>query len=287
MFGYVVGSVSGLARDGHGGGVRAAAHLQELQDYLEDKGVSLQLRDAVRLSVKHRLAVQSAFRPEPLLARLPARLRQEVLLQIHEDHIPKIVLFNNKDASFIAKVLQYMVPVKFSEGDEVYGPDEGSQGLYCVVRGVAEVYVEERPRRIFGHHGSSGSVGGGGGGPPAATAHNETVQQKLLSIVPEGKLFGYVDFLLAEGGGPPSRDEDGDDDEAAAAAAADSWGQGARMGARAFTLLQCFLLRSTDIAYLCTYFPTVAADLQMAVEECIWEQTKSDLRAAHQRGGGG
>jgi len=231
MFGYVIGNVSALTRDPHDGQVRLTKHLQEAQEYLEDKQVSIQLRNTVKEHLRHYFSVRSAFNYERFMGKIPPVLRTEMIVEMHEDNMTKIAIFQQKDLSFKMRIMELLVPLKFSEGDQIFKATERPQGVFFVVRGKAQVYHEIE--NILG-----------------------SIVQITMSVFQEGEMFGYLHYLLP---GDESRY--------------------IRVGAQASTVVQCFLLRAVDIAYVSHQHPVLAADLGRALENVIWTQYRVEKQS--------
>ncbi|CAM9551032.1 unnamed protein product, partial [Hapterophycus canaliculatus] len=166
VFGYIVGSVSALASNPNGSQARETVKILAVSNYLGEKKVQQQLRQAVKKHVEFYLQLKSPFHEEDLQALMPPSLRQESVLQIHKDVSGKIGIFKHMTANHTSYILRQMTPLFTLAGNYVYSPAHGSDGVYFLLSGAVEVFMQD-----------------------------EAGSQTSLYAVPQGKFFGHEYFL--------------------------------------------------------------------------------------------
>jgi CRP-like cAMP-binding protein len=162
MFSYIIGTVNRLARNPSGGGVRRTIKLQSINDYLEEGRVAGRLRDSIRAHMRHVIWWRSAYDEDEFLRCMPSNLRNQVLLQVHGEIIEKIPILQKCTLCAQAMVAWHLRPHVYMPGEDIYESNRLSQGLYFVMKGIAEAFTA-----------SSGS------------------EDRVLAIIPAGKFFGY------------------------------------------------------------------------------------------------
>eukprot|EP00903_Cladosiphon_okamuranus_P016337 g15066.t1 len=166
VFGYIVGSVSALASNPNGSQARETIKILAVSNYLGEKKVQQKLRQAVKKHVEFYLQHKSPFHEEDLQALMPPSLRQESVLQIHKDVVGKIGIFKHLNLNHTAYILRQMTPLFTLGGNYVYSPTHGSDGVYFLLMGAAEAFLQD-----------------------------EAGNQVNLYVVPQGKFFGYEFFM--------------------------------------------------------------------------------------------
>ncbi|CAM9091735.1 unnamed protein product [Chrysoparadoxa australica] len=172
MFSYIIGSVSQMARNPTGGNVLRNERLQEVSHYLEENMVQGHIREKIKAHMSYLLGWKSAYGEASIMSRTPPELRCEVMLNIHADCIAGIAIFKGQDLSFITAILQHLRPQLYSQGEHVYESSRLSQGVYFVMKGIAESFSMQ-------------------------TTVDGSLEAKVLAILPAGKLFGATRFLLS------------------------------------------------------------------------------------------
>ncbi|GMH86577.1 hypothetical protein TrST_g13891 [Triparma strigata] len=143
VFGYIVGSVSGLASNPHGAVARENERISTLANYLEEQNIKPALRRMAREQLTFNRSFISVFDEARILSGFPINIRREMILETHADTIEKISLFSD-DVSLITNVLHYLKPKYFSAGQFIYRTsDEGVKGIMFLLDGIAEEVPDE------------------------------------------------------------------------------------------------------------------------------------------------
>ena len=150
LFSYIVGSASSIVTNEKGGERRKKDRIGSVYNYCVENGVSKPLENRIKRHIDYNVNQRSPFDEQGILDCLPTNLRHEVVMYVREEAIKKICIFNSTvelDRSYIACILQYLVPVSFFPCDNIYLPDEGSKGLYFVLKGKC-VYTRYSPKQM-------------------------------------------------------------------------------------------------------------------------------------------
>ncbi|GMH84089.1 hypothetical protein TL16_g09811 [Triparma laevis f. inornata] len=222
VFGYIVGSVSGLASNPHGALARENERISTLTNYLEEQNIKPALRRMAREQLSFNRAFISVFDESRILSSFPINIRREMILETHADTIEKISLFSD-DVSLITNVLHYLKPSFFSAGQFIYRTsDEGVKGIMFLLDGIAEevpdeewVDIGKRDRGdnvpIIGKLYSQGKLDKkktGAGGKTAEELEKEKEEEEKKkkehgkglhrNIIEAGKCFGYQCFVTKD-----------------------------------------------------------------------------------------
>jgi len=136
VFGYIVGSVSTLARDPNGVAALTASQLNRASAYLREQDLNFDLRSRVRKSLFYVLQEKSPFDEKYLLSCLPRALREAVVLSSYAVTIPRIpFLCNIERDSVVALLLQHISPFAFEDGEVVLQSKQGADGIYAITEG--------------------------------------------------------------------------------------------------------------------------------------------------------
>eukprot|EP00752_Nemacystus_decipiens_P018412 g16511.t1 len=234
VFGYIVGSVSALASNPNGSQARETVKILAVSNYLGEKKVQQKLRQAVKKHVEFYLQHKTPFHEEDLQALMPPSLRQESVLQIHKDVVSKIGIFKYLSVNHTAYILRQMTPLFTLAGNYVYNPIHGSDGVYFLIMGAAEAFVQD-----------------------------EAGNQVNRYVVPQGKFFGH-EFFMENNPNPNPHlyaempDPSGEKTE--------------RMGMRAVVDCSMYLLSESKILHLADNQPDLAKQLQRALRRAIVDQ---------------
>ncbi|CAM9262116.1 unnamed protein product, partial [Sphacelaria rigidula] len=144
VFGYIVGSVSALASNPNGSQARETVKILAISNYLDEKKIQQKTRQAVKKHVEYFLSHRSPFDEETLQALMPPSLRQESYLQIHKDVIGNIAIFKHLGPNHMAYILRHMTPYFCIMGNYIYTPTHGSDGVYFLLMGTAEVRIDKQ-----------------------------------------------------------------------------------------------------------------------------------------------
>ncbi|CAM9659592.1 unnamed protein product, partial [Choristocarpus tenellus] len=145
-----------------------------VNNYLGEQGVTGQMYNSIRSHMAYVLNWRSACNEEDILQRMAPNLRARVLKQVHDDAIKIIPIFKSQPPGFVTAILQHLRPQLYMQGEVVYEASSRSQGVYFVIRGIAEAYVKV----------------------PVVGQADET-EEKVVAIVPTGRFFGYTRFMAA------------------------------------------------------------------------------------------
>ena len=143
VFGYVVGSVASLQQDMMSSSARVAEHTSSVMHLMDEQGIAKQLSRNVRMHYEYFYAQTSPYDEGELLARLPARLKRELLMSVHKDIIRYIPIFDRKASGFITTVVSRLRPQFCPANQFVFFSGFHCQELYFMVSGKAQ--------RVHGH----------------------------------------------------------------------------------------------------------------------------------------
>ena len=158
VFGYIVGSVSGLASNPRGAAARENERTSTLLNYLEEQNIKPALRRLAREQLSFNRSFISVFDEEKILSNFPINIRREMILETHADTIAKISMFSN-DVSLITNVMHYLKPAFFSAGQFIYRTsDEGVKGIMFLLEGIAEEVEDTAWGALIGKRDRSGPI---------------------------------------------------------------------------------------------------------------------------------
>ncbi len=283
VFGYIVGSVSGLASNPHGALARESERNMLLTNYLEEQNVKPAYRRLAKEQLQFNRSFISVFDETKILSCFPIDLRKEMMLQAHAKTISKISMFGN-DTSLIMSVMSYMRPAFFSAGQYIYrSSDEGVKAIMFLLDGIAEevpdadweAYLAENAaapsptlKKLYSFSGGDNFKGDGKQKTSAGSAKDlfakpdpktgEDVLGKQESglhrnIIESGKCFGYQCFLDEKDGVKRNP-----------------------IAYRAFSNCAVMSLKEHDIKSIIDRHPVLRDKLLEALKRAILRQTASD-----------
>ena len=179
VFGYVVGSVSAIANNSNSAMAKEAEVMQRVIYHMTELGLSSNLRQSVKMTVNYILTRKSAFNELHILENMPADLRRDCILSSHHDIIPNVAIFEGQSPSLIAHMITLMRPIFHAAGDIIYRPQDGADGIYFLLNGIAEQTSLHDVKRDDG-----GEI------------TKELEVDKILNV---GSFFGHEGFLVSEG----------------------------------------------------------------------------------------
>ena len=274
VFGYIVGSVSGLASNPHGALARANENNLLLSNYLEEQNVKPTLRRLAKEQVKFNRNFVSVFDEPRILANFPIGIRREMIVEAHAMTIKKIAIFNSGDVSLITNVMHYLKPAFFGADQYIYrSSDEGVRALMFLLSGIAE----EVPDRNFGaslsglkspmsgklycresfNSQSEAEEEGGGGDSESDRSHGIGLDRKIIEA---GKCFGYQSFV-ADGASDVEKPS---------------------IAYRAFVACSVMLLTEYALKAIIERHPVLREKLRKSLEEAILKQTATVDRLSRQ-----
>jgi len=142
--------------------------VSEINEYAKEQSLGYSLSNSIKKHIQFAFSTHTSHVESSILNLLPCELRRETLLYSYQEIIGIIPIFRDAPRSFISILLKKMA-VQFNEAKStIYTVDEGSKGLYFLIRGV----VEELKKQ------------------PQANA-----KDKLFGIVEKGGYFGHRRFV--------------------------------------------------------------------------------------------
>ena len=113
--------------------------LQDLKrEYELDPDLYIRLKKALRYD--HSRNAEDKFK---LLKELPASLRVELSIEMHQEMITRIPFFQNKPAQFIAFIGPLLKPMKIFEGEYIYTEGDPIENIYFLVKGSAALVLRD------------------------------------------------------------------------------------------------------------------------------------------------
>eukprot|EP00854_Cymbomonas_tetramitiformis_P030666 gene30666-38381_t len=101
----------------------------QIKQYMQEQNLPKEVQMRVKKYYEHYLARKSVFDEEAILRELTPRLRQELLLYLHRDHIRKISFFRHQPENFISHTISLMTMQFYVPGDIVFY--QAVAGLVC------------------------------------------------------------------------------------------------------------------------------------------------------------
>jgi hypothetical protein len=269
VFGYIVGSVSGLASNPNGVGARELDRISTFQNYLEEQNIKPALRRLAKEQYAHNRKFVSVFDEARILNAFPIMLRKEMVLEANASTISKVSIFD-KDASLIMNVMGYLRPAFFSAGQFIYRTsDEGVKAIMFLLDGIAEevpdLDYEDQFKQGLDEEAPNPSIRKLQSFNEAMVGSAKKSDKKLGSaksdggaksglhrnIIEAGKCFGYQCFLNNVADQPT-------------------------VAYRAFSSCSVMILREADLKNIIERHPVLSSKLQKALKAAIEKQTSNE-----------
>ncbi|KAH8084383.1 voltage-gated potassium channel [Aureococcus anophagefferens] len=123
------------------------AKIERIMAYLRANSLPMDLAQRVIRHVRQQNSRQSEDRA--VLEALPRQLRGEIFLNLYEEHVRTVPLFNGVGPAFVADICAKLSPLTIPAGEVVYGVgDLADEGAYIVAAGVASGEVTMAARRV-------------------------------------------------------------------------------------------------------------------------------------------
>ncbi|KAH8095508.1 voltage-gated potassium channel [Aureococcus anophagefferens] len=123
------------------------AKIERIMAYLRANSLPMDLAQRVIRHVRQQNSRQSEDRA--VLEALPRQLRGEIFLNLYEEHVRTVPLFNGVGPAFVADICAKLSPLTIPAGEVVYGVgDLADEGTYIVAAGVASGEVTMAARRV-------------------------------------------------------------------------------------------------------------------------------------------
>ena len=181
VFGYVVGSVSAIANNQNSAIAKEAEVMQRVIFHMTELSLSTNLRESVKMTVNYILTRKSAFNEQSILENMPADLRRDCILSSHHDIIPHVAIFEGQSPTLIAHMITLMRPIFHAAGDIIYRPQDGADGIYFLLNGIAEQTSLHEVKLD---------------NDPDGETVKELEVNKVLNV---GSFFGHEGFLVPDG----------------------------------------------------------------------------------------
>ena len=111
------------------------AKIERIMAYLRANSLPMDLAQRVIRHVRQQNSRQSEDRA--VLEALPRQLRGEIFLNLYEEHVRTVPLFNGVGPAFVADICAKLSPLTIPAGEVVYGVgDLADEGTYIVASGV-------------------------------------------------------------------------------------------------------------------------------------------------------
>ena len=164
VFGYIVGSVVSLVARMSETTQRQKERLEEVKNYMNEKGLSASLQRRVKKYYEHYLSQRSAFDESTVLDELTPRLKNEVLLYVNRETVRNIHFFHSLDEDFISQIVQIMKMQFYVPGDHIFREGEFGTEMYFLVRGTVEFVLnvntdDEDVNKVYSEGAHFGGVG--------------------------------------------------------------------------------------------------------------------------------
>ncbi|KAK3285956.1 hypothetical protein CYMTET_6463 [Cymbomonas tetramitiformis] len=111
----------------------------QIKQYMQEQNLPKEVQMRVKKYYEHYLARKSVFDEEAILRELTPRLRQELLLYLHRDHIRKISFFRHQPENFISHTISLMTMQFYVPGDIVFYQGDDANEIFFLVRGQMEI----------------------------------------------------------------------------------------------------------------------------------------------------
>ena len=261
VFGYIVGSVSGLASNPHGATARSNEKSLLIANYLEEQNIKPALRRMAKEQCSYNKNYISVFDEARILSNFPISIRREMIVETNAETIAKISIFSD-DISLITNVMHYLKPAFFAAGQYIYRTsDEGVKAIMFLLEGIAEEVPDKDWAKL--QRENSGVLN-----PTIKklfstdnldTDHGVDSEKSTKGlhrkIIEAGKCFGYQCFVAeSESSGlkaPPT-------------------------AYRAFTSCSIMLLTEYALKSIIERHPVLREKLKRALKQAILRQTASD-----------
>ena len=168
VFAFVLANVAALSDSMSGTQAQVRAQLVHVNEYLEEKKVSLGLCPAIKAHWRFLTASSLGMNEAGLLEQLPTRMAQQILFIAHEHVIHHICLFRCiQKKSIILHIFRLMQPCFFYRGTVIFDEGGSANHVYFVTNGKVALtkriitgnYVKMLP---IGHIEAGGFVGHSG-----------------------------------------------------------------------------------------------------------------------------
>lgn len=140
VFGYIIGGIAAVVSqfDSSSGG-REKSRMNEVLAYLQENNIPKVMIDRVIKHYSFIFKLKSAFDENSFVNEMPEYLRNELILYVYRNEIPKISFFNNeKDTGFISYLLIAMSPIYCSPNDYVFHEGEIGTEMYFLIKGTVQ-----------------------------------------------------------------------------------------------------------------------------------------------------
>ena len=148
IFGFMIAKVTQAMDSFNKAETIKADRLDGIKEYLKEKECPTYLGEKVINHFRSLFHIQSAFDEDTILACLPKRLKDEILLRTHKRSMEQISMFNYiKNTSIKLYLLDMMNPVFYQKGQSLLL--EGSQGWSLQFLIIGNAVVVKKLPKVF------------------------------------------------------------------------------------------------------------------------------------------
>ena len=146
VFGYIVGSMASLVGKLNEAEYILRSKMEELNEYLTDKGVSREMVLNVKRYYEQKILSETVFEEESILAEFPSYIRKEILMHNNKDALGMIRLFPKLDLKQIMKIVSLTNIEQVGVGSICFGEGEPADRMMLLLSGRAQI----SQRRVMG-----------------------------------------------------------------------------------------------------------------------------------------
>ena len=113
------------------------------RQYFNDRGITKPLRKRILTYFEYRWHTRKVFSEEDLLGELSTCLQTDIQMHVCEELIRKAPVFHALQPHIVTAIVSYLVPMKISEGEYVYGEGDISDSMYFIQSGEISIESSE------------------------------------------------------------------------------------------------------------------------------------------------
>lgn len=113
------------------------------RQYFNYRGITKPLRKRILNYFEYRWHTRKVFSEEDLLGELSTCLQTDIQMHVCEELIRKAPVFHALQPHIVTAIVSYLVPMKISEGEYVYGEGDISDSMYFIQSGEISIESSE------------------------------------------------------------------------------------------------------------------------------------------------
>ncbi|XP_071956713.1 uncharacterized protein [Antedon mediterranea] len=143
FFGYIIASVAASLANADAQRARYQEKLTAVKRYLKDHQSNKNLEQRVITYYNYLWLRNKGVDPDSLFDGLPLSLKADVTLNLYQEMINKVPLFQDKEVGFQKMLSMCMRPVLFLSGEYVVRKFDFGKEMFFIHRGIVEVVSED------------------------------------------------------------------------------------------------------------------------------------------------